>query len=98
MDKAGALIGSIFGKGVAEKDAAKVKAIFVYPIKACRGVSVPQACISSTGFRWDRQWLIVNSKCRAYTQRVEPTLALVELSLPMEALAEDWEPTADAFM
>jgi len=50
------------------------------------------------GFRWDRQWLVVNSKCRAYTQRQEPKLALVEVSLPMEAFSEKWEPTADSFL
>ncbi|XP_057820366.1 uncharacterized protein LOC131033219 isoform X2 [Cryptomeria japonica] len=98
MEKATALLGSLFGRGVAEQDAAKVKELFVYPIKGCRGISVPFACVSPTGFRWDRQWLIVNSKCRAYTQRVEPKLALVQVSLPMEAFTEDFKPKSDTFM
>lgn len=29
--------------------AAQVKSIFVYPIKSCRGISVSQAPITSTG-------------------------------------------------
>jgi hypothetical protein len=45
------------------------------------------------GFRWDRQWVVVNGKGRAYTQRVEPKLALVQVELPPEAFAEDWQPT-----
>jgi len=98
MERIGSLISSVFGYGEAGKPAAKVKAIYIYPIKACRGISVPQVCVSPTGFRWDRQWLVVNSKCRAYTQRQEPKLALVEVSLPMEAFSEKWEPTADSFL
>ncbi|PHT56211.1 hypothetical protein CQW23_04697 [Capsicum baccatum] len=78
--------------------AAQVKSIFVYPIKSCRGISVSQAPITSTGFRWDRQWLVVNSKGRAYTQRVEPKLALVEVALPTEAFSEGWEPNNDSYL
>ncbi|KAK3013792.1 hypothetical protein RJ639_009006 [Escallonia herrerae] len=79
-------------------EAAKVTSIFVYPIKSCRGISVPQAPLASTGFRWDRQWLVVNSKGRAYTQRVEPKLALVQVELPDEAFAESWKPTKNSHL
>lgn len=51
-----------------------------------------------SGFRWDRQWLVVNSKGRAYTQRVEPKLALVEVEMPNGAFDEGWEPTVDSYM
>ncbi|OMO52237.1 hypothetical protein CCACVL1_29298 [Corchorus capsularis] len=53
---------------------------------------------SVPGFRWDRNWLIVNQKGRAYTQRVEPKLALVEVHLPKEAFSEGWEPTKTSYM
>ncbi|KAK2976966.1 hypothetical protein RJ640_019381 [Escallonia rubra] len=79
-------------------EAAKVTSIFVYPIKSCRGISVPQAPLASTGFRWDRQWLVVNSKGRAYTQRVEPKLALVQVELPDEAFAESWKPAKNSYL
>lgn len=78
--------------------AAKVKSLFIYPIKSCRGISVTQAPITSTGFRWDRQWMIVNSKGRMYTQRVEPKLALVEVELPREAFLENWEPSSNSYL
>ncbi|CAA0825365.1 Molybdenum cofactor sulfurase family protein [Striga hermonthica] len=78
--------------------AATVKSIFVYPIKSCRGISLPQAPISPTGFRWDRQWLVVNSKGRAVTQRVESKLALVQVQLPDEAFRPDWEPNKRSFL
>ncbi|XVE98469.1 hypothetical protein REPUB_Repub03eG0109200 [Reevesia pubescens] len=77
---------------------AKISSIFIYPIKSCRGISVPHAPLTPTGFRWDRQWLVVNQKGRAYTQRVEPKLALVEVDLPNEAFSEGWEPTKTSYM
>ncbi|XP_068657033.1 uncharacterized protein [Aristolochia californica] len=94
---ASSILSSIFGSGSAEP-AAKITSIFIYPIKSCRAISVPQACISSTGFQWDRQWLVVNSKGRAYTQRVEPKLALVSVNLPKEAFTEDWAPTDVSYL
>ncbi|XP_022749581.1 mitochondrial amidoxime reducing component 2-like [Durio zibethinus] len=78
--------------------AAKISSIFIYPIKSCRGISVPHAPLTPTGFRWDRQWLVVNQKGRAYTQRVEPKLALVQVELPNEAFLEGWEPTKASYI
>ncbi|KAG6781281.1 hypothetical protein POTOM_014172 [Populus tomentosa] len=77
---------------------AKVSSIFIYPVKSCRGISLSQAPLTPTGFRWDRNWLVVNNRGRAYTQRVEPKLALVEIELPDEAFSEGWEPTKNSFM
>lgn len=51
-----------------------------------------------TGFRWDRQWLVVNYKGRAYTQRVEPKLSLVQVELPDEAFIEGWEPSKSSYL
>ena len=42
--------------------------------------------------------MVVNAKGRAYTQRVEPKLALVQVELPLEAFAEDWQLTPDDHM
>ncbi|KAD1716239.1 hypothetical protein E3N88_42408 [Mikania micrantha] len=69
-----------------------VKSIFIYPIKSCKGISVSKAPLSPTGFVWDRHWVVVNSKGRGCTQRVEPRLALVQVELPMEAFSLGWEP------
>lgn len=34
------------------KEAAQVVSIFIYPIKSCRGISVPEATLSSTGMTY----------------------------------------------
>lgn len=54
--------------------------------------------LGCTGFRWDRQWLVVNYKGRAYTQRVEPKLSLVQVELPDEAFIEGWEPSKSSYL
>ncbi|XP_052181310.1 uncharacterized protein LOC127794338 [Diospyros lotus] len=77
---------------------ARVKSLFIYPIKSCRGISVSEASLSSTGFRWDRQWMVISSKGRAITQRVEPMLALIQVELPTEAFCEDWEPSNNSYL
>ncbi|KAG8385074.1 hypothetical protein BUALT_Bualt03G0003700 [Buddleja alternifolia] len=80
------------------EEAAKVKSLFVYPVKSCRGISVSQAPLTANGLRWDRLWLIVNSKGRMYTQRVEPKLALIEVNLPVEAFSPGWKPNKTSFL
>ncbi|XP_057430854.1 uncharacterized protein LOC130723747 isoform X2 [Lotus japonicus] len=76
----------------------KVSDIFVYPIKSCRGISVSSAPFTPAGFRWDREWMVVNSRGKAISQRNEPKLALVHVDLPNEAFAEDWQAPEDSFM
>ncbi|KAI3967100.1 hypothetical protein MKX01_018329, partial [Papaver californicum] len=49
-------------------------------------------------FRWDRQWVVVNAKRRACTQRVEPKLALLDPLLPTDAFQQGWEPTDSSYL
>ncbi|KAE8802801.1 Auxin response factor 11 [Hordeum vulgare] len=99
MEKAASFLSSLLGtigdggeEGPSGEPTATVAPILIYPVKSCKGVSVPQSPVTATGFRWDRQWLVVNAKGRALTQRVEPKMALVEVELPLAAFDEDWQP------
>lgn len=51
MEKAAGFLSSLLGGGeeVPPEPAATVRSILIYPIKSCRGISVPQAPITSTG-------------------------------------------------
>lgn len=42
--------------------------------------------------------MVVNSKGRAYTQRVEPRLALIEVDVPADSFNEDWEPIENSYL
>jgi uncharacterized protein YcbX len=58
-----------------------ISALYVYPIKACRGVRVEQWRVVERGFDADRRWMIVDAAGDFVTQREVPRLALVTTEL-----------------
>lgn len=54
-----------------------ISALYVYPIKACRGVCVEHWRVVERGFDADRRWMIVDAAGDFVTQREVPRLALV---------------------
>lgn len=52
--------------------------IFVYPIKSCAGLALPNATLTPIGLQHDRQWLIVDGDGQFQTQRQIPHLAWIE--------------------
>jgi uncharacterized protein YcbX len=68
---------------------AAIAALFVYPVKSCRGIAAREATVTERGLQNDREWLIVDSSDRFVTQREVPQLALVLPSLAEHALRLD---------
>jgi len=56
---------------------AAVSALYVYPIKSCRGVRVHEWPVGARGFVADRRWMIVDANGQFITQREFAQLALV---------------------
>lgn len=65
----------------------KIKDLYVYPIKSCRGIRVEKIELSPTGFQGDRNWMVVDENGVFVSQREQPKLALVEPRLSTESLA-----------
>jgi uncharacterized protein YcbX len=63
-----------------------VSALFVYPVKSCRGIPLERAAIDDCGLRHDRRWLVVDADGAFLTQRTHPRLTLVETGIEREAL------------
>jgi uncharacterized protein YcbX len=59
----------------------RISALYVYPVKACRGIRVDSARIVARGFEHDRRYMIVDPSGRFVTQRELPELALVATSI-----------------
>jgi uncharacterized protein YcbX len=59
----------------------RVSALYVYPVKACRGIRVDSARVVARGFEHDRRYMIVDPGGRFVTQRELPELALVTTSI-----------------
>jgi uncharacterized protein YcbX len=56
---------------------ATIAGLFVYPLKSGRAVPCARARLSSTGFEWDRQWMLVNAQGVFLSQRTHPQLARI---------------------
>jgi uncharacterized protein YcbX len=60
---------------------ARLDALFVYPVKSCRGIAREAARVDATGLADDRHWMLVRPNGRFVTQRELPRMALIETSL-----------------
>ena len=60
---------------------ARIKHLFVYPIKSCAGVAVPEAILTETGLEFDRAWMVVDEQGEFVTQRELPRMCLVQPTL-----------------
>lgn len=60
----------------------KVSEIWIYPIKACRGIAVTTGSCEARGLRHDRRWMLVDRESgRFVSQREDSRLARVDVSL-----------------
>lgn len=68
----------------------RVRALYVYPVKACRAVAVEDAALGPLGLEHDRRFAFADAAGRALTQRDQPSLATVRPGLDDEALRLDF--------
>jgi len=66
-----------------------VRSLHVYPVKSCRGISLASAVVVPTGFRFDRQWMVVSPDGGFLSQRSNPVLARVSTRIDSELLILD---------
>lgn len=59
------------------KEVGRVSGIFVYPVKSCKGIRVPDIKCFKEGMEYDRHWIVLDEKGNFITQRKDPKLALV---------------------
>ncbi|MDD2764445.1 MAG: MOSC N-terminal beta barrel domain-containing protein [Opitutaceae bacterium] len=64
----------------------RLTALYVYPVKSCRGHAVTSAEVDARGFVGDRRFLVVDAEGRFLTQRVHPRMALIETALTADTL------------
>ena len=60
---------------------ARIARLFIYPVKSCAGVEVPEALLTETGFDLDRAWMVVDEHGEFVSQRELPRMALVKSEL-----------------
>lgn len=73
----------------------RVRGLYYYPIKSCRGTPLEMAVVGPRGIAADRQWMVVDPTGHFLTQRELPRLALIEPRLhdgSLEISAPDVPP------
>lgn len=65
---------------------ATIAALWVYPIKSCAGVSLPEVELTDTGLAYDRAWMVVDAQGEFVSQRELPRMALIQPSFRMGQL------------
>lgn len=56
---------------------ATIARLFVYPIKSCAGVELPEVLLTETGLEFDRAWMVVGADGVFVSQRELPRMALI---------------------
>ncbi len=64
----------------------KIKDLYVYPVKSCKGIRVDEIALSPTGFLGDRGWMVIDERGVFVSQREQPKLALVAPKLLADKL------------
>lgn len=65
-----------------------VTEIFIYPIKSCQGISLKQSTVTTKGFAWDREFMIVDGHNRFISQRQYPQLATIRVELSNQTIQD----------
>ncbi len=63
-----------------------VSALFVYPVKGCRGMALERSPIAPHGLAYDREWLVVDRDGGFITQRPYPRLSQVRTMVGEDGL------------
>ncbi len=64
----------------------QLSAIYIYPVKSCRGIALPAAQLDDWGLKFDRNWMVINAAGRFLSQRELPQMALIQTAIGAEAL------------
>ena len=67
----------------------RLASLYIHPVKSCAGLRVPRWTVADTGLRFDRQWMVVDTDHRLFTQRQDPRMALIRPALTDDALLLD---------
>jgi uncharacterized protein YcbX len=65
---------------------ATIAEIWVYPVKSCAGIRMPEAELTDTGLLYDRAWMVVDADGEFVTQRELPRMALIQTAFKMGQL------------
>lgn len=66
-----------------------ISALYVYPIKSCRGTALQSAIVGRRGLEHDREFMVVDSDGLMLTQRAYPRMCVIAPTISGDELAVD---------
>lgn len=63
-----------------------LSALYVYPVKSCRGIALTEATLDHRGIVHDREFMVVDAQNRHMTQRATPAMAHITTAITNHAL------------
>lgn len=67
-----------------KKEDWKITELWIYPIKSCRGISLPCTKLAKRGLQFDRIFMLVDAEFKFVSQRTQPKMVLVLQSIDFE--------------
>lgn len=55
--------------------------IYIYPVKSLTGIRLASWPVSETGFKYDRQWMLIDTERQFLSQRRFPRMALIKTAI-----------------
>ncbi|MBA4263905.1 MAG: MOSC domain-containing protein [Comamonadaceae bacterium] len=65
---------------------ATIEQLWIYPVKSCGGLAMPEVELTDAGLAWDRAWMVVDGQGEFVTQRELPRMALITPTFKMDQL------------
>lgn len=79
--------------------------IYIYPVKSLTGIRMARWQVTATGFKYDRQWMLIDEERQFLSQRRMPKMALIKTAITedhlivsapgIDDLALELEPQSD---
>ena len=63
-----------------------ISQLYIYPVKSLGGFEVQSAQLTDRGLQYDRRWMVVDSNNNFLTQRVHPSMSLLQVAIENDKL------------
>jgi uncharacterized protein YcbX len=63
-----------------------IHSLHVYPIKSCQGIDFDSVELTTTGFKYDRHWMLVDKQGEFISQRLFPKMASIKTEFSEDTL------------
>ncbi len=64
----------------------QVSELYIYPIKSLPGIAIEQALVTEKGFKYDRQWMLIDENNQFVSQRQVPAMTQFIVSILVDGL------------